>query len=105
MGDGLRIDLPKDLITEFCRRWKIRELAFFGSVLRDDFGPDSDIDALVTFEPDATWSLFDHVDMQDELATILGRRVDLVSRRGIERSRNPFRRRTILESARVVHAS
>jgi len=105
MPDGLRIDIPEEPIADFCRRWKIAELAFFGSVLRDDFGPDSDVDVLVTFAPDATWSLFDHVDMQEELGRILGRPVDLVSRRGIERSRNPFRRRAILESARVVHVA
>lgn len=105
MIDGLRIEIPKDRIAEFCRRWKITELALFGSVLRDDFQPDSDVDVLVTFTPDAKWSLFDHVDMEDELEEILGRPVDLVSRRGIERSRNPFRRRAILESAQVVHVA
>ena len=97
--------MPKDLVTDYCRRWKISELALFGSVLREDFRPDSDIDVLVTFAPDAEWSLFDHVDMEDELEQILGRPVDLVSRRGIERSRNPFRRRAILESAQVVHVA
>ncbi len=105
MVDGLRIEIPKDRITEFCRRWKITELALFGSVLRDDFRPDSDVDLLVTFAPDSKWSLFDHVDMEDELANILGRPVDLVSRRGIEKSRNPFRRRAILDSAQVVHVA
>jgi len=105
MADGFRIDIPEHQIAEFCKRWKISELAFFGSVLRDDFHPDSDVDVLVTFAPDATWSLFDHVDMEDDLEGILGRPVDLVSRRGIERSRNPFRRRAILESARVVHVA
>jgi uncharacterized protein len=99
------IEIPKDQITDFCRRWKITELALFGSVLRDDFRPDSDVDVLVTFAPDARWSLFDHVDMEDELRRILGRPVDLVNRRGIERSRNPLRRRAILESAQVVHVA
>jgi uncharacterized protein len=101
----LMIDIPRDQIADFCRRWKIAELALFGSVLRDDFRPDSDVDVLVTFAADAQWSLFDHVDMEDELKEILGRPVDLVNRRGIERSRNPFRRKAILESARVVHAA
>ncbi|MDO8616571.1 MAG: nucleotidyltransferase family protein [Dehalococcoidia bacterium] len=105
MTDGWRINIPEDKIADFCRRWKISELALFGSVLRDDFRPDSDVDVLVTFGSDAKWSLFDHVDMEDELERILGRPVDLVSRRGIERSRNPFRRKAILESARVVHAA
>ncbi len=99
------IDIPRDQIADFCRRWKIAELALFGSVLRDDFRPDSDVDVLVTFAADAQWSLFDHVDMEDELKEILGRPVDLVNRRGIERSRNPFRRKAILESAQVVHAA
>lgn len=105
MADGVRIDIPEDKIADFCRRWKINELALFGSVLREDFRPDSDVDILVTFAPDAAWSLFDHVDMEDELEHILGRAVDMVSRRGIERSRNPFRRNAILASARVVHAA
>lgn len=105
MGNEPRVEIPGALIADFCERWKIAELAFFGSVIREDFRPDSDVDVLVTFAPDARWSLFDHVDMEDELARILGRPVDLVSRRGIERSRNASRRRAILESARVVHAA
>ncbi len=100
-----QIDLPMDKIAEFCRRWQIREFALFGSVLRDDFRPDSDIDVLATFDPDAPWSLFDHVDMQDELALILEREVDLVSRAGVERSKNPYRRHDILTSAQVVYAA
>ncbi len=96
---------PQAAIASFCRRHGIRKLSFFGSVLREDFRPDSDIDAQVTFASVARWTLFDHVDMEDELERILGRPVDLVSRRGVERSRNPFRRRAILESARVVHVA
>src|SRR3989304_5318906 len=105
MTDRPRIDIPKERIADFCRRWKITELALFGSVLRDAFRPDSDIDVLVTFARDATWSLFDHVDMEDQLEAILGRPVDVVSRRGIERSRNPSRRRAILEPAQAVHVA
>ena len=100
-----RIDLPMEAIAEFCRRWRIRELAVFGSVLRDDFRPDSDIDVLVTFVPDAPWSLIDHVSMQEELAEILHRRVDLVTRGGLERSANVYRRREILQTAQVVYAA
>jgi predicted nucleotidyltransferase len=70
-----------------------------------DFRADSDVDVLVTFAPDAKWSLFDHVDMEDELSGLLGRPVDVVSRRGIERSSNASRRRAILESARVVYSA
>jgi predicted nucleotidyltransferase len=86
-------------VEDFCRRWKITEFSFFGSVLRDDFGPDSDVDALVSFEEDAHWSLFDLVTMEDELSGILGRHADLVERDGVEQSKNWIRRRAILESA------
>ena len=99
------IKLPVDRIADFCRRWKITEFALFGSVLRDDFRPDSDIDVLVTFAPDAGWSLFDHVTMQDELKTIFGRAVDLVSRRGVEGSQNYIRRKAILKSAEVIYVA
>jgi len=99
------IQIPADRIVDFCRRWKITEFALFGSVLRDDFRPDSDIDVLVTFAPDADWSLFDHVTMQDELKAIFGRTVDLVSRRGLERSRNYIRRKAILKSAEAIYVA
>jgi len=101
----MMITLPKDKIADFCRRWKIAEFAIFGSALRDDFGPASDVDILVTFASDAQWSLLDHVEMQDELKSLFGRNVDLVSRRGIERSRNEIRRREILNSAEVIYAA
>ena len=100
-----RIKIDKVRIADFCRRWKIVELALFGSVLRDDFRRDSDVDVLARFAPDAQWTLFDHVEMQDELKEILGRGVDLVSRRGIERSANYVRRKAILESAETVYAA
>jgi len=99
------IDIPREAIGEFCRRWRITELSLFGSVLREDFGPDSDVDVLVRFAPEAEHSLFDMVRMEDELRALLGRNVDLVSRRGIESSRNPLRRRAILESAEVIYAA
>ena len=100
-----RIPIDRDKIADFCRRWKISELALFGSVLRDDFRPDSDVDVLVTFAPEADWSLFDHVDMQEELSGILGRKVDLVSRRAIERSANWIRRRAILSTAEPYYVA
>ena len=99
------LEIPDEVIAAFSRKWKIREFALFGSVLREDFGPDSDIDVLVTFTPDAAWSLLDHARMQDELRMILKRNVDLISRRGIELSRNPIRRKAILESAKVIYAA
>ena len=92
-------------ILAFCQRWRITELAFFGSVLRADFRPDSDVDVLVTFAEDAPWSLLDEVQMVDELESIVGRTVDLVSRQAVEASPNWIRRRSILENAQVVYAS
>ncbi len=77
----------------------------FGSVLRPDFGDDSDIDVLVTFAPEARWGLFDLARMRDELRDIFGREVDLVSRRGIETSRNYIRRKAILSFVEVVHVA
>jgi len=92
-------------MAAFCRRWKVRELAVFGSALREDFRPESDIDLLVTFEPDANWGLLEQTAMESELATLLGRRVDLVSRRAVEQSSNWIRRKAILESAETVHVA
>ena len=92
-------------INALCRRWRIHEMSVFGSALRDDFGPDSDVDLLVTFAPEADWSLLDHLQLQAELSEILGRPVDLVSRRAIDRSANPIRKREILNSARTVYAA
>lgn len=100
----LPIQLPEVQLNQFCSRWKVRELALFGSVLRNDFHPDSDIDILISFRSSADWGLFDHVKMQQELENILGRQVDLVSKRAIERSHNWIRRREILETAKVIYA-
>ena len=97
-----RLNVTPAELADFCRRWEVRELALFGSVLRDDFGPGSDVDVLVEFSPDARWSLFDHVQMQDELGELFGRSVDLVTKKGLERSRNAVRRQAILEGAQVV---
>jgi len=102
---SVKISIDREKIAEFCRRWKITELALFGSVLRDDFRPDSDVDVLVTFAPEAEWSLFDHVTMEEELSSILGHKVDLVSRRAIERSRNWIRRKAILEAAEPFYVT
>ena len=101
----VRISLKHEDIAVFCRRWQITELAFFGSVLRDDFRPDSDVDVLVTFTPGVEWSLFDHIAMEEELSVMLGRKVDLVSRRAIERSSNWIRRKAILETAELFYAA
>ena len=101
----INIDIPKEKIAEFCRKWKIREFSLFGSVLRDDFKPESDVDVLVTFDEDARHTLFDLGHMENELKEILGRNVDLVSRRGIETSRNYLRRNAILNSAELIYAT
>ena len=92
-------------IAEFCKRWNISEFAVFGSALRADFRPDSDVDVLVSFGPQVHVTLFDMVHMQDELKAIFGREVDLVSKRGVESSRNYLRRKKILESAEVIHVT
>jgi predicted nucleotidyltransferase len=86
------IALPIDQINKFCQQWQIIELSLFGSILRDDFHADSDIDILVAFAPTADWSLLDHAQMQEELEALLSRRVDLISKRAIERSSNWIRR-------------
>ncbi len=104
MDDMTKLKLPRKQIEQFCTKWGVIELSLFGSVLRDDFRPDSDVDVLVTFSPQMRWTLFDHVDMQDELQAIFQRHVDLVTRRGIERSQNDLRRQDILESAKVIYA-
>ncbi len=107
LGAEMSFSIPIDRskIGDFCRRWKIVEFSLFGSVLRANFRPDSDVDVLVTFAPDAHWSLFDLVHMVEELKEIFGRQVDLVSRRGIESSRNYIRRKAILTSADVVYVA
>ena len=102
---ALKIPVDQRQISAFCRRWKIVELDFFGSVLRDDFRLESDVDVLVAFSPDAAWSLFDHVKMEEELTAILGRKVDLVSRRSVERSPNWIRRNDILKSLEPAYVA
>lgn len=85
-----RLPISDDELRQFCELWRISKLELFGSALRDDFRDDSDIDLLVTWREDAAWSLFDHVHIEDELGSLLGRKVDLVSRHLIETSDNPF---------------
>jgi len=97
-----RIPIDMDKIKAFCEKWKVEELSLFGSVLRSDFGPDSDVDVLVEFARDAPWSLFDLVDIRDELQIIFERPVDLVEAGAI---RNPFRRKEIFRSRRLIYAA
>lgn len=101
----VRVTIPRKKLADFCNRWKVTELAFFGSVLRNDFRPDSDIDLLVSFSPRAKISLFDLVRMQNELKEIFGREVDLVERRAIENSENYIRRKSILSNTKVIYAA
>lgn len=100
MDQNLPIDLPR--LRAICDKWKVREFALFGSVLRDDFNPESDVDVLVSFRPDAEWSLWDLFDMQDELAALFGRPVDLIEKEAL---RNPLRRQEILKTSRVLYAA
>lgn len=97
-----KINIPLKQIEGFCRRWKIKEFALFGSVLREDFRPDSDVDVLVTFEPDGGIRFDNRVEMLDELAEIFGREVDLVEKNAV---RNPFRRHEILTTREVIYAA
>ncbi len=96
------LDIPKEKVEAFCRKWKIKELALFGSVLRKDFRPDSNIDVLVSFEPGGGITFDNRVEMQDELREIFGREVDLVEKEGIH---NPFRRHNILTTREVLYAA
>ena len=98
------LPLPEQAIQAFCDRWQVTKLALFGSILRDGFRPDSDIDILVTFASESNWSLIDHATMQQEPASLLNRAVDLVSKRAIERSHNWIRRQEILTTAQVIYA-
>lgn len=99
----VRVSIPRKKLADFCRRWKVSELAFFSSVLRDDFRPNSDIDLLISFSPKAKNTLFDLVRMQNELKDIFGREVDLVERRAIEKSENYIRRKSILSNTKVIY--
>ena len=101
---SVAIEIPKTQLNGFCEKWRILKLELFGSVLRDDFGPNSDVDVLATFAPDASLSLFDLVDAESELENIFGRPVDLLDRSSVERSENWIRRRRILESAKTIYA-
>jgi predicted nucleotidyltransferase len=99
------IELPMEKIQEFCHKWQVTEFALFGSVLRDDFRPDSDIDVLITFSPTAKRGLTETLQMRDELQAIFDRKVDLIVKAAIERSENWLRRKNILESAQTIYAS
>ncbi len=99
------IHLPMDQISEFCQTWQVTEFAIFGSVLREDFHANSDIDILITFSPTAKRGLTETLKMHDELQEIFNRKVDLIVKSALERSENWLRRKKILESAQIIYAA
>lgn len=102
MTEGRSFGILRREFGAFCERWRVAELSLLGSVLRGDFTPESDVDVLVTFQPDAPWSLLGLVRMKEELEGLFGRPVDLVEESAL---RNPFRRRAILSTRRVLYAA
>lgn len=97
-----RITLPRERIEEFCRRWRVKELSLFGSVLSDSFRTDSDVDVLVVFDEEAEWDAWDHLHAEEELSDLLGRQVDLVQKHAVK---NPFRRQRILQTREIIYAA
>jgi predicted nucleotidyltransferase len=102
MTSRLQLEVSKEVLKDFCHKWKIEELAVFGSVLRSDFRTDSDVDVLATFSGDADWSIFDLSRMNEELSNLVGRKVDVIEKTGL---RNPFRRREIMSNRRIIYAA
>lgn len=98
LAERLRVSYVQ--LADFCQRWQIQALSSFGSVVRDDFGPDSDIDVLAVYESDVVRSLFTQVGIKDELAELFGRKVDFVEKRSLK---NPFSQREILGSCRIIY--
>jgi uncharacterized protein len=109
MNDKLTItstvSIPKDRLVDFCRRWKVTELSLFGSALRKDFRPDSDVDLLVSFAPKVSWGFDDLLTMKEELTALFGRPVDLVERRLVEASENYIRRKHILSHLEPLYVA
>jgi uncharacterized protein len=97
------IDVPEAALAEFCRRWDVVEFGLFGSVLRDDFGPESDVDVILEFAPEARRSIRDLLAIDDELAELFGRKVDVLERSLVEKDPNWIRRRSILGGSRVIY--
>ncbi|HOE65585.1 MAG TPA: nucleotidyltransferase domain-containing protein [Candidatus Hydrogenedentes bacterium] len=97
-----RIPIDMDQLKSLCAKWRVRELSLFGSVLRDDFSPSSDVDVMVSFEPSAPWNLWELMDMKAEMEALFGRSVDIVEREAL---RNPWRRQEILNTHEVVYAA
>lgn len=100
-----RPELPREALAQFCRRHHIHELAVFGSYLRPDFGPSSDLDFLATFDEDVRLPMSQLLAIEDELAALVGRPVDLILRPSLMRSMNTIRKHAILDSAVIVYAA
>ncbi|HAB52697.1 MAG: hypothetical protein A2315_04280 [Ignavibacteria bacterium RIFOXYB2_FULL_35_12] len=99
------INIQEEQLREICKRYLIRELAVFGSALREDFNEKSDVDLLIEFEPESGITLFNIVDLKEEFEKLFGRDVDIVSKKAIQRSRNHLKRKSILENFKVIYVS
>lgn len=100
-----RLGITPAQLAQFCQTTHITELALFGSILRDDFRPDSDIDILVTFSPDCTIDLMGFVQLEYDLEDWLNREVDLVEKETVKQDRNWIRRKEILSNYQVIYES
>ena len=101
----INLGVEPEIIADFCQKWKISKLSAFGSIVREELQPESDIDLLVTFSDNADWTMFDHFNMEEELSHILGREVDLVNIKALEENQNPIYKQEILNSARQIYAA
>lgn len=97
------INLKPEKIEQFCQQWQIKELALFGSVLREDFNSQSDIDVLVSFAENAKITFFDLDAIEQQLSKLFDRPVDVVTKRAIEQSHNWIRKKNILDNARIIY--
>jgi len=101
----MNLGVEEEKLADFCRRWKVKQLAIFGSAVRGQLRADSDLDLLVTFVPDADWSMFDHYRMENELVELFAREVDLTSSQAVKENPNWICRQEILNSAKVIYAA
>ena len=101
----INLGVEPEIIADFCQKWKISKLSAFGSIVREELQPESDIDLLVTFSDNADWTMFDHFNMEEELSQILGREVDLVNIKALEENQNPIYQKEIMNSARQIYAA
>jgi predicted nucleotidyltransferase len=101
-ADPCALPIDRGLLDSLCQRFQVEQLALFGSILRDDFRPDSDVDVLVRFRTDAEREVFDLIHMREALERLFDRRVDLVVEAAL---RNPFRRASILGSKQLIYAA